>query len=44
MKCQIGVKNSIKKLTDMACFANVNRLALTDEMVRVFVIMDRWMA
>ncbi|MDD3569804.1 MAG: N-acetylmuramoyl-L-alanine amidase [Lachnospiraceae bacterium] len=35
-------KNTIKKLTDKGCFGNVNKLNLTDEMLRVFVIMDRY--
>lgn len=35
-------KNTIKKLVDKGCFADVNKLSLTDEMLRVFVIMDRW--
>lgn len=37
-------KNTIKKLIDKGCFADGNKLALTDEMLRMFVIMDRWMA
>jgi hypothetical protein len=34
-------KNIINKLINKGCFADVNKLNLTDEMLRVFVIMDR---
>lgn len=37
-------KDTMKKLIVKKCFADVNKLALTDEMLRVFVVMDRWMA
>jgi hypothetical protein len=36
-------KSIIKKLIDKKCFADVSKLALTDEILRVFVVMDRWM-
>ncbi|HCT64442.1 MAG TPA: N-acetylmuramoyl-L-alanine amidase [Lachnospiraceae bacterium] len=35
-------RNTINKLINKGCFPDVNKLALTNEMVRIFVIMDRW--
>jgi len=35
-------KNTIKKMIEKGCFADVNKMDLTDEMIRTFVIMDRW--